>query len=175
MKRHTYDFGVIGNCAFTAHIHIDTSVEWMCWPRFDSSFIFGNLIAGKKGGEFSIKPASKDFSAEQYYVENTNVLKTKITAQDGVYEVTDFAPRFMQAERYYKPLMLIRKIERIEGNPIINVTCKPRGEYGKIVPEHSLGSNHIRFNGLESQARLTSNISLNYIIDEQSFVTHRNG
>lgn len=170
MKRHTYDFGVIGNCAFSAHIHTDTSVAWMCWPRFDSSFTFGSLIAGQKGGEFSIKPSSRESSTQQHYIENTNILKTRVTAADGVYEITDFAPRFLQAERYYKPLMLIRKIERIEGNPQINVTCKPVGSYGDIVPEHNLGSNHIQFTGLESQVRLTSNISLNYIVNEQSFV-----
>ncbi|MEQ8812279.1 MAG: DUF5911 domain-containing protein, partial [Imperialibacter sp.] len=96
MNRHTYDFGVIGNCAFTAHIHKNTNIVWMCWPRFDSSFIFGSLVDEEKGGEFSVIPCEPDASFNQYYIENTNVLCTEVEAADGKFRVTDFAPRFYQ-------------------------------------------------------------------------------
>lgn len=170
MSRHTYDYGVIGNCAFTAHIKKDTSIDWLCWPRFDSSFIFGGLIDKKKGGEFSAKPDQEITHSKQYYVENTNVLCTEITTVDGQYKVTDFAPRFHQYERNYKPLMVIRKIEPLEGSPKIKVVCDPRGEYGKVIPEKSLGSSHVRYLGLDNQMRLSTNISLNYLIEEKSFL-----
>ena len=170
MSKHTYDYGVIGNCAFSAHIHKDTNVSWMCWPRFDSSFIFGRMLDESKGGEFSIKPANQEFTTNQYYIENTNVLVTDVNASDGVYRVTDFAPRFFQTDRYYKPLMLIRKIENISGMPSVKVKCHPVGDYGRVEPEHSYGSNHIRFLGMDAHVRLTTNISLNYIMDDQSFV-----
>ncbi len=170
LMRHTYDYGLIGNCAFTAHIHTDTSIAWMCWPRFDSSFIFGELVAGEKGGEFSIKPKGETFESHQRYIENTNVLVTEITAPDGKYRVTDFAPRFLQTDRYYKPLMLIRKVERIEGNPMITVKCKPRAEYGQVSSKYSFGSNHIRYLDMDGHVRLTTNIPLAYIADDQSFV-----
>lgn len=170
MERHTYDFGVIGNCAYTAHIKKDTNISWMCWPRFDSSFIFGNLIDDEKGGEFSVLPVEGDYASDQYYIENTNVLCTEITCATGKYRVTDFAPRFSQYERHYKPLMLIRKIEPLSDLPRIKVTCNPVGNYGKTIPERNLGSNHIRFNGLEAQVRLTSNISMNYLANNLDFV-----
>ncbi|MBV6645304.1 MAG: glycoside hydrolase family 15 protein [Cyclobacteriaceae bacterium] len=170
MSRHTYDFGVIGNCAFTAHINLKTNVSWMCWPRFDSSFIFGGLLDNKKGGEFSIKPSGDKFISTQYYIENTNILCTEVEGDDGVYRVTDFAPRFFQTDRHYRPLMLIRKVERIKGNPKVIVKCEPTGDYGKVTPEPSQGSNHIRFLGLDGAVRLTTNISLNYILEEQSFI-----
>ena len=169
-KKHTYDYGVIGNCAFTAHIKTDTSIDWMCWPRFDSSFIFGAMLDKKKGGEFSIKPEVSKFNAHQYYIENTNVLQTDMTCAEGKYRVTDFVPRFYQQDRYFKPLMLFRKIEPLEGYPRIKVICKPVDQYGEHQPERSLGSNHIRFLGLDSHLRLTTNISLNYLMDEQTFV-----
>ncbi|MEJ7660062.1 MAG: trehalase-like domain-containing protein [Hymenobacter sp.] len=57
MTKHTYDMGVVGNCAFLALIGTDTAVRWLCWPRFDSSFVFGSLLDEDKGGEFSILPA----------------------------------------------------------------------------------------------------------------------
>ncbi len=170
MSRHSYDYGVIGNCAFTAHIHTNTNISWMCWPRFDSSFIFGGLLDEQKGGEFSIKPLGDKLISTQYYVENTNVLCTEVQGDSGVFRVTDFAPRFYQDDRYYRPLMLIRKIERVRGNPQVVVKCKPMGSYGHVEPTHSLGSNHIRFLDLESHVRLTTNISLNYVMEEESFV-----
>jgi len=168
--RHTYDFGVIGNCAFTAHIHKDTNVSWMCWPKFDSSFIFGRLLDDEKGGEFTVKPITEKFESNQFYIENTNILRTEITSGQDKYCVTDFAPRFYKTDRYYRPLMMIRKIERLAGEPRIHVKCEPKGEYGAVTPEPSLGSNHIRFLGLDSHVRLTTNISLNYITENRSFV-----
>jgi len=168
--RHTYDYGLIGNCSYTAHIHKDTRVSWLCWPRFDSSFVFGDMIAGDEGGEFSIKPVMDQVNSRQKYIENTNVLSTEISCEDGKYRVIDFAPRFHQQDRYYKPLMLIRKIERIDGNPRIHVKCEPRYDYGQSRPSLNFGSNHIRFLGMDSQMRLTTNIPLTYIAEDQSFV-----
>ncbi|WP_119845565.1 glycoside hydrolase family 15 protein [Reichenbachiella sp. MSK19-1] len=170
MSRHTYDFGVIGNCAFSAHIKTDTNISWMCWPRFDSSFIFGRMIDEEKGGEFSVLPVDGKFNSKQYYIENTNILCTEMECASGKYRVTDYAPRFEQHERHYKPLMLIRKIEPISGHPVIKVNCNPVGDYGKNIPERSIGSNHIRYIGLDAQVRLTTNISMNYIINDQEFV-----
>ncbi|MEP2024979.1 MAG: glycoside hydrolase family 15 protein [Reichenbachiella sp.] len=169
-NRHTYDFGVIGNCAYTAHIKKDTNVAWMCWPRFDSSFIFGNLLDDEKGGEFSALPVEGSYDSKQYYLENTNVLVTEIACATGKYKVTDFAPRYLQHGRSYKPLMLIRKIEPISDHPNIRVVCDPVGDYGNTRPERSFGSNHIRFSGLDSQVRLTTNISLSYLMKDQDFV-----
>ena len=167
--RHTYNIGIIGNCGFMAHINEDTNVSWMCWPRFDSSFVFGSLIAGEKGGEFSVKPEHEIKFSTQYYLENTNVLRTDIATADGRYRITDFAPRFLQFDRNFKPLMLIRKLEPISGMPRIKVKCSPVGEYGALRPTHYEGSNHIEFLGLGKHMRLTTNIPLSYIM-EDSFV-----
>lgn len=56
MDRHTYNLGLIGNCSFQALIDTEARVKWLCWPKFDSSFIFGGLLDDEKGGEFSINP-----------------------------------------------------------------------------------------------------------------------
>ncbi|MBC6698549.1 glycoside hydrolase family 15 protein [Hymenobacter puniceus] len=171
MIKHTYDMGLIGNCAFLALIRKDTSVAWMCWPRFDSSFVFGDLLDGQKGGEFSVKPAAPGrFETHQYYLQNTNVLCTEIESEDGRYRVTDFAPRFPQYERYYKPLMLIRKLEPLAGTPRIRVACNPVGNYGETKLTRRRSSNHIAFLGLEEEIRLTTDIPLTYITDGEDFV-----
>lgn len=166
---HLYQTGIVGNCSYIAHIHKNTNISWLCWPKFDSSFVFGSLLDEKKGGECSILPTT-EYTSNQYYIENTNVLRTEITAEDGKYRVTDFAPRFQQNERYFKPLMLIRKIEPLEGNPRVKVTCTPVCEYGRSKMKPSIGSNHINYVGCEEDMRLTTNVSINYILDEQNFV-----
>lgn len=171
MERHTYQAGLIGNCAYLAHIQRDTNISWLCWPRFDSSFIFGGLLDNKKGGEFTILPPG-DFQSSQYYLENTNVLCTEVTTSEGIYRITDFAPRFYQFERYFKPLMIIRKIEPIEGLPRIKVTCRPVSDYGRCELKGYRGSNHIEFMGCNDKLRLTTDIPINYLMEEQYFVVN---
>ncbi|MFT7203111.1 MAG: GH15 family glucan-1,4-alpha-glucosidase, partial [Algoriphagus sp.] len=173
MTKHTYDSGLIGNCAFIAHVEKNTNISWLCFPRFDSDFIFGGMVDRKKGGEFTILPDSGEFHSEQVYLENTNILKTTITQDGNSYQVTDFAPRFKNHDRYYKPLMLIRKIECVSGSPRIKISCQPvtnRGQ-NQLVP--SLGSNHIRFMGIDQELRLTSNAPLSYIQDSKPFALNK--
>ncbi|WP_259070225.1 glycoside hydrolase family 15 protein [Mucilaginibacter sp. X4EP1] len=170
MERHTYQTGIIGNCAFLAHINKNTNVDWLCWPRFDSTFIFGGLLDQKKGGAFSILPTG-EYTSHQYYSENTNVLITEITTPNGAkYRITDFAPRFFEHQRYYKPLMLIRKVEPLDGSPQIIVKCEPVSDYGNVKLTVNRGSNHIQFLGGDENIRLTTNIPISYVFDEQPFV-----
>ncbi|HZY38785.1 MAG TPA: glycoside hydrolase family 15 protein [Mucilaginibacter sp.] len=170
MKRHTYNTGLIGNCAYLAHINKNTNVDWLCWPRFDSTFVFGGLLDEQKGGAFSILPAG-DFTSHQYYLENTNVLITEITLENGSsYRVTDFAPRFQEHQRYYKALMLIRKIEPLNGSARVVVKCEPVSDYGATKLHVNRGSNHIQFLGGDEDMRLTTNIPVSYVFDEQPFV-----
>jgi GH15 family glucan-1,4-alpha-glucosidase len=141
----------------------------LCWPRFDSSFIFGSLLDEAKGGSFSIQPSSSRYKSEQKYIENTNILVTRFETNDGVFEVIDFAPRFSQYERFHKPLMLFRKVRKVSGNPRIVIRCHPVGEYGELQAETQMGSNHIRYAGLEQTVRLTTNASLTSILQESEF------
>lgn len=165
--------GVIGNCSYMAYIDTVANVKWLCMPRFDSSFLFGSLLDSVQGGEFSITPGSAEFTSEQYYLKNTNILITEFKTGSGSIKVTDFAPRFYHFGRYFKPLMLVRKIEPLEGEPTVKVVCSPRGAWGTVVPEIVTGSNHIRYLHLDNQVRLTTNAPLNYICQSKSFVLNQ--
>jgi len=162
--------GIIGNCSYMAHIHTNGNVEWLCWPRFDSSFVFGTLLDHEKGGEFYVRPASEDYSSEQEYLENTNILKTTFFLKEGSFEVIDFAPRFFQNGSHFYPLMLVRKIQLLTGNPRVRVSCIPVGDYGEKKLTGHNESAHITFSGLEEPLYLTTNISLNHIIHKVPFV-----
>jgi GH15 family glucan-1,4-alpha-glucosidase len=173
MSVHKYNMGIIGNCSYIAYIDSAAKVQWMCMPRFDSDFVFGSLLDSQKGGEFSVSPVG-EFKSHQYYISNTNVLCTEFECNNGKFRVIDCAPRFPQFERYFKPLMLVRKIELLDGSPQIKVKCKPVSNYGTTAPEVVTGSNHLRFLNFAMQVRLTTDVSLSLIGEEQSFVLDQN-
>ncbi|MEK6554857.1 MAG: glycoside hydrolase family 15 protein [Bdellovibrionota bacterium] len=168
MQKHQYQLGMIGNCNFSALVDKQANIKWLCWPRFDSSFIFGSLLDEEKGGKFSITSAAPS-QTSQNYVRNTNVLVTRFENSDGIFEVTDFAPRFLLNERYHRPLMLFRKVRRVSGSPRIIVNCEPVGRYGEVVPEPQTGSHHIRYAGLDATVRLTTNASLTAVLQKKAF------
>jgi GH15 family glucan-1,4-alpha-glucosidase len=173
MTKHTYESGLIGNCAYIAHVEKNTNISWLCFPRFDSDFIFGGMLDREKGGQFTILPNSEDFESSQNYLENTNILQTQISYSEGSYQVTDFAPRFKNFDRYYKPLMLIRKIECLSGSPRVKISCQPVTDRGQTQLTSSQGSNHIRYMGIDQELRLTSNAPLSYIQKSKPFALHK--
>lgn len=166
---HKYRLGIIGNCSYLAYIDDRAAVRWMCMPRFDSSFLFGSLLDPDKGGEFSVVPVAS-YDTHQYYISNTNILCTDFKNSDEGFRVIDFAPRYYQYDRYFRPQMFVRKIEPLRGQPRIAVHCQPVGEYGKIRPEIVLGSSHIRYLNLEGHVRLTTDIPLQYVAESKPFV-----
>jgi GH15 family glucan-1,4-alpha-glucosidase len=111
-----------------------------------------------------------EFSTKQYYRENTNVLCTEISSVSGTYRITDCAPRFVQHDRHVKPLMLIRKIEPLSGVPRIKVACKPVGNYGLEPMKMMQGSDRIIFSSQHDKLELSTNIPINYIMNEDFFV-----
>jgi GH15 family glucan-1,4-alpha-glucosidase len=142
----------------------------MCWPRFDSSFIFGDLLDKEQGGHFYIHPENGAYDTAQTYLPNTSIVETVFENETYAFKVTDFAPRFYQYERYFKPLMLVRKVTPLKGAPHIRVCCHPVGDYGKRQASLSMGSNHIAYRGLEDEVRLTTNIPVNFVAHERPFV-----
>ncbi len=175
METHKYPYGIIGNCTYLALVDTTGNVGWLCWPRFDSSFVFGTLLDdGSNGGRFYITPTAKDFETRQRYLDNTNVLETEFISEEGAFKIVDFAPRFYQYERYFKPLMMVRKIVPLSGRPRVRICCDPRGDYGKKVPRRVFGSNHIQYEGLSAQLRLTTNVPLSFIDQEIDFTLTEN-
>ncbi len=170
MDKHVYNTGIIGNCAYIAHINKDTNIDWLCWPNFNSTFVFGGMLDKNKGGAFTILPDDSDYTSIQYYLENTNILCTVVTCRGGKYRIMDVAPRFIQYERPFRPLMLIRRVEVLEGNPRIKIKCVPVCDYGETKLQAYRGSSNIEFVGHEEKIRLTTDFPINYILEEQCFV-----
>ena len=168
-KAHRYNLGITGNCNYLAYVRDDSAVVWMCWPFMDSSFIFGALVDEHKGGSFQVLP-EKSFTTHQRYIENTAILVTHFSCEDGEFDVIDFAPRYQAHNRYHKPLQFFRKIKRVSGQPRVKIKCDPRGDYGESLPSVFVGSNHINFRGLQMNLRLTTNAPKTYLLEERSFL-----
>ena len=163
--------GIVGNCSFNALLDRG-SVEWLCWPRPDSSFVFGPLLDGVRGGTFVVEGVDAT-NVTQEYIENTNVLRTVFTGPGGRFELLDFAPRFALYDRYYKPLMLVRILRPLDGEPRAVVRCHPVYEYGETPAKRWRGSNHLQFTELPTPVRLTTNVPLSYIEEERAFLLER--
>src|ERR1700683_33977 len=78
------DYGIIGNLKTAALIGKNGSLDWMCYPRFDSPSIFGSILDEKKGGYFRIKSTAENVVHRQLYWPDTNVLVTRFLSADGV-------------------------------------------------------------------------------------------
>ena len=161
---------LIGNCAYQALVDERARVVWLCWPRFDSSFVFGALLDEERGGVFSIESGTAETKTQQSYVDNTNILTTRFTSNRGEFEVVDFAPRFRQYERFFKPTMLVRRLRPVSGEPVVRVRCRPRYDYGRVAPESHHSSNHVQWEMPGGQLRITTDIPLTYIEDESEFL-----
>src|SRR5690242_1157150 len=165
------DMGLIGNCQFSALVERGGGVVWCCLPRFDSGPVFGSLL-DESGGVFSISSADGT-PGQQSYIENSNILETVFKTRDGRFKVTDFAPRFMQHARMFRPTQLVRIVEPLEGSPTATVRCEPRLGWTKAVPASVQGSNHIRYEGYDAQLRLTTDVPLSYLAGRPFALTRR--
>jgi GH15 family glucan-1,4-alpha-glucosidase len=164
------DLSIIGNCQYAGLVSAEGGLEWCCLPRFDSEPVFGRLL-DPDGGVFSIGPASGG-RGTQRYIENTNVLETTFDTEDGSFRVLDFAPRFVQFERTFRPTKLVRIVESIRGSPRIQVRCEPVLGWSKGVPARDLGSHHISYRGMARELRLTTDVPISYVDGALPFVLH---
>ena len=83
------DYAIIGNGRSAALISKRGSLDWLCWPRFDSPSVFGAILDSKNGGHWSIRPLHES-EVSRRYIENTNVLETTFVGVSGQIVLTDF-------------------------------------------------------------------------------------
>src|SRR5690554_2089606 len=110
------DLGLIGNGSVAALVDARARVTWGCIPAFDGDPAFCALLSPRAGGgDYAIE--LEDFeSAEQAYIKNTAVLRTVLRDRHGgAVEITDFMPRWHQHDRFYRPVMLVRRLRPLSG------------------------------------------------------------
>jgi GH15 family glucan-1,4-alpha-glucosidase len=107
---------------------MDGSIDFMCFPRFDSPTIFAALLDPQKGGRFQIAPAQEDrFRHKQLYFPDTNLLLTRFLSDDGVAEISDFMPITHLGHGHD----LVRRVKVVRGEISFRMVCAPRFDYGR--------------------------------------------
>ncbi|MDR9489793.1 MAG: glycoside hydrolase family 15 protein [Spiribacter sp.] len=166
----TLELGVIGNCQIAGLINAQAALIWACLPRFDAEPAFSSLVDTEDRGHFSIELHAQ-CDTHQYYRHNTAVLCTELTDRNGgILRVIDFCPRFRQYGRYYRPVMMIRRLEVVRGNPVVQVRLRPSMGWDGETPAITRGSNHVRFLRSEQILRVTTDAPLTHVMDETPFV-----
>ena len=164
------DLALIGNGHIGALLDSRGEIVWACFPRFDGDPVFCSLLRERTHQDdvgFCAVELVDVVQHEQAYLPNTPIVVTRMTDRAGaVVEVTDLAPRFRQFGRLFCPMMLVRQVRRISGNPRIRVRVRPAHHYGRGRADTTSGSNHIRYIGGELVLRLTTDASVTAIAEE---------
>lgn len=143
------NYGVVGNCRSAALISETGSIDWFCFPDFDSPSIFSKILDVEKGGEFSFEVSDK-YSITQKYVENTNILSTLFTSDEGSFEVLDFMPRYkLNDENHYLPPEIYRYIKLLSGKPSFRINYNPKMKYAEKEVIHSIKKRFIRTHNVD--------------------------
>src|SRR5271165_869969 len=92
MTRRIEDYALIGDFQSAALVARNGSIDWLCWPRFDSGAIFARLLGTDDNGHWSLCAASPGASVRRKYRDKTLILETEIETDSGAVSVVDFMP-----------------------------------------------------------------------------------
>ncbi len=120
------NYGVIGNMRSIAVVGMDGSIDFLCYPDFDSPTVFAALLDDEKGGRFQIQPQLTNMRVRQLYLPDTNILLTRFLAEEGVAELMDYMPIEKDGEQ---PNEIVRTVSVIRGNVHFKMCCRPRFNY----------------------------------------------
>ncbi|KAI1113624.1 Six-hairpin glycosidase-like protein [Nemania sp. NC0429] len=142
-------YGIIGNMRTCALVSVDGSIDFMCWPDFDSPTMFCRLLDKDKGGYFSISPPDPaSCTAKQQYLPSSAILQTRYINEDGVVNLVDFFPRpknanilttnttltsYRETRTVLEELKkwLVRRVECIRGQFTLDVELFPAFDYAR--------------------------------------------
>jgi len=138
------NYGIIGNMRTVALVGMNGSIDWYCYPHFDSPSLFGAVLDDKKGGRFQISAGPDGVRHKQFYWPSTNVLVTRFLLPDGIVELEDFMPAGLPSNspEYHH---IYRRVRCVRGAVRISVTCRPAFDYGRQVHETVIETNGARF------------------------------
>jgi len=121
-------YGVIGNLNTVAMVGNHGSIDFMCFPDFDSPTIFAALLDDKKGGCFRITPTMKNANLKQFYLPDTNILLTRFLCEGSVAEISDF----MAIEENPNHNILVRRVKGIRGRVEVQIRIDPQFDYARV-------------------------------------------
>ena len=122
------DYALIGDCETAALVGLDGSIDWLCWPRFDSDACFAALLGTPEHGRWQIAPADGSARATRSYQGDTLVLETRFETETGSVRVIDFMPPRQRDSD------LVRLVIGERGQVEMRTELVIRFGYGAVVP-----------------------------------------
>jgi GH15 family glucan-1,4-alpha-glucosidase len=165
---------VVGNCEVSALVDAQGRLVWMCLPRPDGDPVFSALLTPDLGatsrGVFGVE-LNEQVHAEQRYERNTAIVETTLhDAHGGALRIIDFCPRFRTRGRMFRPMMLVRIVEPVAGQPLVRVHLRPTANYGARADAGRAGTHHLRFAADEVDYRVTTDASINALGGDRPMV-----
>jgi GH15 family glucan-1,4-alpha-glucosidase len=122
------DYALLGDCETAALVSRDGSIDWLCWPRFDSGACFAALLGTPENGRWRVAPLDPDTRSTRRYRGNTLILETTFTSSDGEVTVIDFMPlRGPMSD-------LVRIVRGRRGRVAMRSELLLRFNYGSSIP-----------------------------------------
>jgi GH15 family glucan-1,4-alpha-glucosidase len=147
--------GIIGDMRSAALVNDKGSVDFFCWPEFDSPSIFCSLLDTPEAGIFQLAPDLPDARREQIYLPDTNVLQTRWLSDRAVVEVTDLLPIGDTEDDL--PL-LIRRVRVVSGEATFHMRCAVRHDYARAKTRARMDIKDVVFEAADQPSmRLSSN------------------
>jgi GH15 family glucan-1,4-alpha-glucosidase len=122
------DYGLIGDCETAALVDRDGSIDWLCWPAFDSDACFAALLGTRKNGRWLIAPAEEVTKTSRRYWDNTLILETRFETANGVVALIDFMPPRGNASD------IIRLVRGVSGRVKLRTELVIRFGFGVDIP-----------------------------------------
>lgn len=155
------NYGIIGDMHTAALVGMNGSIDWLCFPHFDSPSVFAAILDHKKGGCFKIAPASGKPTCRQHYWPDTNVLITRFLMAEGVGEITDYMAASNRAggagdHRH----QVYRKVAAVRGDVTFRLECRPAFNYARHRHEVIISNQGAVFHSAELNLALSTRIPL---------------
>jgi len=169
-----FNYGVVGNCRSAALISDKGSIDWFCFPDFDSPSIFAKILDEDRGGCFAIL-VDDHYTVTQKYIEHTNILSTSFSSIEGAFEVLDFMPlyRIDQQNDYFQPPEISRLIRLKSGNPRFRIDYRPALNYAREEVYHRNETTYVKTFSVQNEQDtiyLYSGMDFEKILKGEEFV-----
>lgn len=152
-------YGAIGDLRTVALVGPRASVDFLCFPQFDSPSIFAAHVDRDRGGAFRLEPLLRDANEKKLYLPDTNILLSRFLSEDGIAEVSDF----MLVERPRRCQALVRRAKAVKGSVRFRLRCAPRFDYGRVDHRARCDAGRVEFfpeTGPNPPMRLRANVDL---------------
>ncbi len=128
MSEKIEDYALIGDCETAALVARNGSIDWLCWPRFDGGACFAALLGGPEHGRWLVAPADPRARSARRYRDDTLILETEFTTEQGAVTVIDFMPVRRDTSNVVRLVVGVRGVVAMRTELIL------RFDYGATVP-----------------------------------------